>query len=423
MYSSPYACSTSKDWSQTQGLLPQRFGWPELRGRARRSTTGARRRLSTVVGNASRRRWWTDRERRPVRPLPAGCRLGKTCDSAMIDRPSAHPQCTLLPPAPGQRARGRRPGLPLPAGDHPGAGYRQPLHSRSPGCRVGARPRRPRDPHLCRWISAEQGCAFGPLWPWRGPGRPPRRRPVSPPTLHCGQSARRGRVPLDPLWTARGGSATDPGGDASSCRRGDVIDEPLDRAGSAASRDHGNCPHATVAAATAQPGHPLRAPRTPSSAGPAPPPATPQPGAGRAHGLPRDVDVRVAGDQHMGAGHPLGDAALLRPGDEVVDETPEAPARTRAEGFHRGLKLQVHSGQWLDHHRLHPQVVPPDPLDQRGVVDTLTEIRESPGPRRPDRAARPRTAGRATPRAPRANRCDPRPPRPAAGRRSVAGTP
>ena len=68
------------------------------------------------------------------------------------------------------------------------------------------------------------------------------------------------------------------------------------------------------------------------------------------------------------------DPALLAAGHQVVDQHAEPPGRPRPERPDQGDQL-VDAVQRLDHDRLDPQVVAPDPLDQRRVVPPSTQIR------------------------------------------------
>src|SRR5882757_11547634 len=98
-----------------------------------------------------------------------------------------------------------------------------------------------------------------------------------------------------------------------------------------------------------------------------------QPQSRRLDRLP-DVDVRVADDQGVGATrsalHGVGDAGLLRAGDQVVDEDAEPATRP-------GLKLRddggevVDAAEVLDHDALHPKVLTPYLFDEFGVVASL----------------------------------------------------
>src|SRR5665647_626936 len=101
-----------------------------------------------------------------------------------------------------------------------------------------------------------------------------------------------------------------------------------------------------------------------------------EPEAFRSHGLPH-IDIRVAQDpdvrrevaQRSGLLNQLG---LLGPGDEVVDENPEATTRDWCEVTNDGSEI-VDTVKHLDHYPLDPQVVAPDLLDQLGVVLALDE--------------------------------------------------
>src|SRR5665647_325431 len=101
-----------------------------------------------------------------------------------------------------------------------------------------------------------------------------------------------------------------------------------------------------------------------------------EPEAFRSHGLPH-IDIRVAQDpdvrrevaQRSGLLNQLG---LLGPGDEVVDENPEATTRAWCEVTNDGSEI-VDTVKHLDHYPLDPQVVAPDLLDQLGVVPALDE--------------------------------------------------
>ena len=89
-----------------------------------------------------------------------------------------------------------------------------------------------------------------------------------------------------------------------------------------------------------------------------------------------DVDERVADDQDVladgGAGDALGDARLLRPGDQVVDQDADAALRARLE-VAQVLGEVVDAAEVLDDDALDPQVVAPDLLDELGVVPALDE--------------------------------------------------
>ena len=83
-----------------------------------------------------------------------------------------------------------------------------------------------------------------------------------------------------------------------------------------------------------------------------------------------------------GRTHRRGQTALLGAGDQVVDQHTQATAAPPECRYFGGQ--MVYPVQTLDHNTLHPEVVAPDPLDQRGVVDPLTRIRLA---RRPEPVA------------------------------------
>ena len=79
----------------------------------------------------------------------------------------------------------------------------------------------------------------------------------------------------------------------------------------------------------------------------------------------------MAGDQDVRrAAHLRGDARLLRAGDQVVDEHADAALRSGAERA-RVLGQVVDAVERFDDDAFDPQVVAPDPFEQRGVVHAL----------------------------------------------------
>ncbi len=86
-------------------------------------------------------------------------------------------------------------------------------------------------------------------------------------------------------------------------------------------------------------------------------------------GLP-DVHERMARHQHVGAGHLGRDPALLGAGHEMVDQHAEPAAGLRRE-LGDDLGQVVDPFEVFDDHALHPEVVAPDLLHERGVVDAL----------------------------------------------------
>ena len=103
----------------------------------------------------------------------------------------------------------------------------------------------------------------------------------------------------------------------------------------------------------------------------------------RLHRLP-DIDVRVAGDQHVRTdrrpGDVVGDPALLGAGHEVVDEHADLAVLRGAEVAQVACQV-VDAAEVLNDHALDPQVVAPDLLDELGVVPALDV--DPAGPRDP----------------------------------------
>jgi transcriptional regulator with XRE-family HTH domain len=89
----------------------------------------------------------------------------------------------------------------------------------------------------------------------------------------------------------------------------------------------------------------------------------------RLHSRP-DVDVGMAGDEHVGVRDRGRRPGLLRAVDEVVHEHAQPPSRAGGEPGH-GRTEVVHAVHRLDDDALDTQVVPPDPLDELGVVHAL----------------------------------------------------
>ena len=77
-----------------------------------------------------------------------------------------------------------------------------------------------------------------------------------------------------------------------------------------------------------------------------------------------------------------GDAPLLAPLDQVVDQDAELAGRPGSE-LVDGRAEVVDPVEALHDYALDPQVVAPHPFDQFGVVDTLHP--ETPGPGHPGR--------------------------------------
>ena len=103
------------------------------------------------------------------------------------------------------------------------------------------------------------------------------------------------------------------------------------------------------------------------------------------------VDERVAGDEHVRVAHGGGQAGLLGPGDEVVDEHAEAALRRRAERGDGGGEV-VDAVHRLDDDAELAQVVAPHVLEQLGVVAALDPDpagRGDPGRRRRRRRSSP----------------------------------
>src|SRR5262249_34897113 len=84
------------------------------------------------------------------------------------------------------------------------------------------------------------------------------------------------------------------------------------------------------------------------------------------------VAARQAVRADGGATRLVGDPALLRAGDQVVDQHAHASTRTRSERPQRVHQV-VDTTERLDHHALDPEIVTPDLLDQLGVVASLDE--------------------------------------------------
>ena len=97
----------------------------------------------------------------------------------------------------------------------------------------------------------------------------------------------------------------------------------------------------------------------------------------RLHRLP-DVDVGVAGDEHVGVVDRGRQARLLRAVDQVVEQHAEPPTGARAEGPHDLVEV-VGTVEALDDDALDAQVVAPHLLDQLGIVDALDEQPAGPG--------------------------------------------
>ena len=102
-----------------------------------------------------------------------------------------------------------------------------------------------------------------------------------------------------------------------------------------------------------------------------------------------DVDVRVADHQGVrpagSAPDRVGDAGLLRSGDEVVDEHAEPAAGTGLEVGHDGGQI-VDAAEVFDDDALDAQVVAPHLFDEFGVVpaldvDAAGAARSGPAPR------------------------------------------
>ena len=88
-----------------------------------------------------------------------------------------------------------------------------------------------------------------------------------------------------------------------------------------------------------------------------------------ADGLPH-VDERCTGHEHVGVAHRGGESGLLAAAHEVVDEDAQSPTRPGAERAYRVGEM-VDAVETCDDNTLDPQVVPPDALDQLGVVEAL----------------------------------------------------
>ncbi len=111
-----------------------------------------------------------------------------------------------------------------------------------------------------------------------------------------------------------------------------------------------------------------------------------------------DVDVGVAGDQHVGVVDLRRQPRLLGSGDQMIEQDPQPATRASSEPAHCVGQI-VGAVQRFDHDALDPEIVAPDVLDQLGVVDALDPDPAGPGhPRRrvaapppsPTRSARPR---------------------------------
>src|SRR5665811_2024594 len=94
---------------------------------------------------------------------------------------------------------------------------------------------------------------------------------------------------------------------------------------------------------------------------------------GGLHRLP-DVDVRVAGDEHVRAEAPgtylVDESRLLAARYEVVDEHAQSPLGVRSELLHDGGQV-VDTAEVLDRDPHVAQVVTPHLLDELGVVTAL----------------------------------------------------
>src|SRR4051794_13649734 len=104
----------------------------------------------------------------------------------------------------------------------------------------------------------------------------------------------------------------------------------------------------------------------------------------------------MPGDDHVlgvsGSLQILGNAGLLGSGDEVIQEHAHPPARPWAECTQR-VDQMICTIQWLHHNALDAQVITPDALDERRIVNALYPdaartsyscrgIRHGDGPRR-----------------------------------------
>jgi hypothetical protein len=80
----------------------------------------------------------------------------------------------------------------------------------------------------------------------------------------------------------------------------------------------------------------------------------------------------VTDHQDVRRGHPRGDAAFLRPGDQMIDEHPQPAAGLGREVGH-DLRQVVNAAEVLHDDADVPQVIAPDLLHQLGVVPPLDE--------------------------------------------------
>ena len=96
-----------------------------------------------------------------------------------------------------------------------------------------------------------------------------------------------------------------------------------------------------------------------------------QPEPSRLDALP-DIDEGMPDHQHVRARHLLGDPALFRARDQVVDEHPDPTLRSRPD-LAQHLGQVVDAVQILDDDALDPQIGSPDLLDQLRVVTALDE--------------------------------------------------
>src|SRR5207302_2487300 len=91
----------------------------------------------------------------------------------------------------------------------------------------------------------------------------------------------------------------------------------------------------------------------------------------RLHRLP-DVDERMPDDEDVRTGDLRRDAALLRAGNQMVEQHPEAGVGPCAE-VADDLDEVVSAFELLDDDALDPQVVTPDRLDELAVVNAFDE--------------------------------------------------
>src|SRR5207302_3804443 len=121
----------------------------------------------------------------------------------------------------------------------------------------------------------------------------------------------------------------------------------------------------------------------------------------RLHRLP-DVDERMPGDEDVRTGDLRRDGALLRAGNQMVEQHPEAGVGPCAE-VADDLDEVVSAFELLDDDALDPQVVTPDRLDELAVVNAFDEDPAGPRDDRP-LSGDSRRSGRRTRRADRRRR-------------------